>query len=672
VPAADGLRIAIVTDPEVNDFSVEVDNQIAHRSESTYGDYRRTTVEQVYNAMLNERLDELGDRPSAPMTFAASSTSDQTRDIESFSRYATAKTGKLEPTVKTLFAEVLRVEKYGFGEAELARAKASVLRNIQQSARERNKRDGYEFVDEITRLFYQHEQMPGRETEADMMAAFMPTITLDELNQLAKQYGGDENRVIIITGPQKKGVKVPKEADVKAWIAAVAAEPVEAWVDTVADRKLMPTPPTPGKIVDEKTIASIGVTEWTLSNGAKVVIRPSDFAIDEVQLTGFSPGGTSLATAKQLESALNASQIIGQSGLGELTRGQVDKLLAGKVVDVDTYIGELTERVRGQASVDDLETMFQLMYLKFTAPREDKDAFATWKQSTEQFIRGYGTDPETAFWDSFTKFLTKNHPRRQSPSLKRLAKVDLDQAYAFYKDRFADAGDFTFVLVGNLDLAKLKPLVERYVASLPATGRKETWKDLKIDYLAGVKSLVVKKGTEPKAFVRYFFHGDDKWSKESDIDADVLGDALEMRLFDILREDMSGVYGVDVGGGVDRRPRERRAFAISFTCAPDMVDKLRAATMTEIARIEKDGVDDTILQKLKEQRVRTQELNVKDNGFWLGSLSDAYEFGDDPTEIPDIKPELARIDNDHLKAAAARFLSTKQYATGILLPKKGK
>jgi zinc protease len=670
VPAATGTRISIVTDPEQTDETVEIHNQLAHRRESTYGDYRRTTTDNLYNTMLNERFDELADRPTAPMTFAASSTSDTTRDIDAFSRYASAKRGRMADTVKALFAEVLRVEQHGFTAGELERAKRQVLRGIAQSARERDKRDGYEFADEITRLFFQGEQMPGREREAELIAAFLPTVTLEELNQLARQWGGAENRVILISGPSPKKVKPPTKAQVEAWIEEVEAQKLEPWTDPVANRVLMPNPPTAGSVTATKEIKDVGVTEWTLSNGIKVVVKPTAFAIDEVQLAGYSPGGTSLATDKQLESALNASAIVGQSGAGDLTRGQLEKLLAGQVVDVDTYIGELSERVRGQASVDDLETMFQLVHLKITAPRTDPAAFAAWKAQTEQFVRGWGNDPEQGFWDSFTRFLTKNHPRRQGPSMKRLAKVKLPEAVAFYKDRFADVGDFTFVIVGNVELAKLKPLVERYLASLPAAGRKETWKDLRIDYLAGIKTRTVRRGTEPKAYVRMFFHADDTWSKEGEIDADVLADALDMRLFNILREDMSGVYGVNVGGGIERRPRERRTFAISFGCAPAAVAKLEAAVLAEIARIAKDGVDDIVLEKLRQQRVRTHEVQLKDNGYWLGGLTDAYEYGDDPTALLDVKPQLARLTNANVKAAAARFLSTSQYATGVLLPKK--
>jgi zinc protease len=669
VPPATGLRISVVTDPEETNETVEIYNQLAHRRETTHGDYRRIVVEGLYNTMLNERLDELADRPGSPMTFAASSTSDSTRDIDAFSRVATAKRGKLAATVTTLFAEVLRVEQHGFTAGELERARRGTLRDIQQSAKERDKRDGYEHADEITRHFFQNEQMPGREREAELIAAFLPTITLAELNQLAAQWGGEENRVILISGPKKLAAK---EADVRRWIAAAREAPLEPWTDALAGRALMPNPPAPGTIVaaDDQKLAAIGAVEWTLSNGARVIVKPTAFAIDDVQLLGFSPGGTSLATDAELESALNASAIVAQGGVADLTRGQLEKLLTGTVVDVDAYIGELSERVRAQASVADVETMFQLVHLKITAPRADPDAYATWYAQTAEWVRGWGIDPERGFWDSLTRFVTKNHPRRQSPSMKRLAKVKLDQAVAFYKTRFADAGDFTFVIVGNVDLVALRPLVERYLASLPAGGRKETWKDPRIDFIPGVRERTVRRGKEPKANVRLLFHADDTWTREAEIDAGVLADALDMRLFEVLREEMGGVYGVGVSAGIDRRPRQRRTLAINFGCAPEAVKPLVAAVHAEIARIEQDGVADIVLAKLREQRVRDHELSLKDNGYWLAGIAQAYELGDDPLLLLDLDTELARITNDIVKAAAKRFLSRAQYVTAVLLPKK--
>jgi zinc protease len=666
VPAATGTRISIVTDPEETDESVAIFNALPHQPETTVGDFRRGIGDALYSQMLDERLAELTDRPDSPMTYAGSATTDLTRDIDVFERQAGVKRGRMKAAVQALFTEVRRIERHGFTAGELDRAKRRLLRNIQQSARERDKRDAVEHVEELTRHFLEHELVPGREREAQMIEALLPSFSLAEVNAIGARWGGAGNRAILISGPAK--VKPPRKADVEAWIAAVEAAPVTPWIDDVADRGLLAAAPVPGTITHATERAAIGVTEWTLSNGARVVVKPTDFAIDEVQLSGFSPGGTSLADDAHLESARNAAAIVAQSGVGDLTAVQVDKLLSGKVVDVDTYIGELSERVRAQASVDDLEVMFQLLHAKLTAPRRDPTAFAAWKAQTVEWVRGWHVDPDRGFYDDLTRFLTRNHRRRRSPSLAAVRAVDLDAALAFYRDRFGDAGDFTFVIVGNVDLAALRPLVERYLASLPSAGRVESWRDPQITLRPGVTTRTVRRGREPKAMVRLVFHGDAAWSRDAELDAGLLADALDLRLFTLLREDLGGTYGVSVDGGIERRPRPRRTFAISFGCAPDRAKPLVRAVLAELARLAEAGVDDGVLAKLREQRIRGHETALRDNGYWLAGLADAYEHGDDPAAFTDVAPALARITNANLEAAAARFLATDQYVTAIRLP----
>jgi zinc protease len=666
VPPADGTRISIVVDPEETDQTISIYNLLPHRRESTYGDFRRIVAENLYHTMLNGRFAELLDKPDAPAVFAGSSTSDVTLDIDGFSRAAQVKRGRLGDAIAMLVSEVRRVELHGFTPTELERAKKEVLRGIVQSARERDKRDAEEFADEITRLFFQNELMPGREREAEMTAALLPGFTLDELNRLAQQWGGDDNRVVLYSGPSK--IAPPTEAQIRGWIATATAADIGPWVDALAGKSLMPTPPPPGRIVAEREVPVVDAVEWTLSNGVKVVVKSTDFAIDRVSIDGFSPGGTSLIDDARYASALYASQVVAAGGVADLKYSDVQKLLAGVVVDVDTWIDELSENVHGDGAAADLETMLQLVHLKITAPRRDPQAFATWKSRSIESIRNWTVMPERGFFDEMTRFITRDHPRRRPPSIPQIERVDQDQVMAIYKDRFGDAGDFTFVIVGDIDPAAVRPLVEKYLASLPSGGRKETWRDVGVRLVPGVPQRTVRRGREPKAYVRLIFHGDDTWTRDAAIDAGILADVLEMRLLEILREDMGGVYGVDVGGGISRRPRSVRSFEISFTTAPESVAALKAAVLAEIARIAADGIDADYLDKLRQQRIRGHEVELRDNTYWAVELADAWDYGDDPALIVDISASLARLTSDNVKAAAARFLSTSQYVTGVMLP----
>jgi zinc protease len=617
--------------------------------------------------MLNDRLDELSQRPDAPFTRAGSSTSDLNRDADAFSRSAGVKDDRVGETLTQLFTEVLRVERHGFTAGELERAKRVTLRDSKRAALTHDKQDGRGIADEITRNFFEAEQMPGRAAEAELFARLLPGVTLDEMNRLAQQWGGEDNRAILISGPDK--ITPPTEAEVRAWVKQAGAARLEPWVD-LGGGALMATTPTPGAVTATRTIDSIGTTEWTLSNGVKVVVKPTDFQIDQVSLSGFSPGGTSLIDDARWPSARHAAAIVDASGLGSYKEFELRKVLAGRVASASASINELSESVRAGGSVDDLEVILQLVHLTFTAPRKDPEAFAAWKARTAEWVENKRLMPEIAFGEDFSRFVAGDHLRRRPTTLEELDQVDLDTAFAIYQDRFGDAGDFTFVIVGNLDLAKLQPLVETYLASLPSTGRKETWKDIKVKPPRGVKTKRVALGSEPKASVRLIFHADDKWTRESEVDVGVMADVLRIRLREVLREDMGGVYGVGSGGWISRRPNQRRSFSISFGCAPEAADKLEAAVMVEIKRLQKHGAAASYLDKVRQARIRSHELDLRENWFWLGELAEAWDYGDDPEQIDELDPVLARITSARVKASARRFLDAKQYTRGVMVPAK--
>ena len=368
----------------------------------------------------------------------------------------------------------------------------------------------------------------------------------------------------------------PTEAAVLATATAVAAKDIKPYVDEGAvDVPLIQTKPTPGPVVATRAIPDIGVTEWTLKNGVRVVVKPTDFKNDEVRMTAFANGGTSLAPDADFDTARFADTVVAQGGLGTFDVPALRKRLSGKVVSVNAHIGELEEEVGGSASASDLETMLQLAYLSFTAPRRDEAAFLAWKAREMESARNRRLSPETTFAEDLLSFSTQNHRRRQPVTPEIVEKIDLDKAMAFYKERFGDASGFTFVLVGTLDLDRTKTLVETYLGSLPSSNKKETWHDVDVRRPRGIAKKAVAKGSEPKARVSpATFHGPDTWSRDADNDVRMLGEVLRIRLREILREDMGGVYGVSASGSIARRPKQQYTFNVSFGCAPENIDKL--------------------------------------------------------------------------------------------------
>ncbi|MGN6110488.1 MAG: M16 family metallopeptidase [Kofleriaceae bacterium] len=666
VPKASGTRVSIETDREMPGQVVSVYNILAHRPEATERDFRRIIVEQVYQQILNERLQSLSRRKEAPFAMALAGVQGMTREIDAFARSAQVKSGRVEDALRSLFVEVLRVEKHGVTESELERARVNLARMYDQSATEESTSDSREFTSEITRNFFEDEFMIGRVAERDLAHKYLPTVTLAELNALAKNYGGAENRVIVIAGPD--GKPLPTRERVLAIIDEVARGEIDPWQDKAATTALMAQPPKPGKIVGESKIDAIDVTEWKLSNGVRVIVKPTDFENDSVSISGSSPGGLAMATSKQFNDARFADDVAGIGGVGELDGETLGKVLAGKQVSTSAQIGETTEGVDAAGSARDLETMFQLVHLRMTAPRKDDELIAVWKQNVEEHLGNQLRVPEVQFSLRSSEVLYKSNIRRKAPKPEDVAKVDPDKALAFYKDRFGDASDFTFVIVGAVELDKLRPLVETYLASLPANGRKERERDLHVRRIGGVVKKSWSFGQEPKARVLMTFHGDEAWSRDKDRDMFILGQVLSMRLREILREDLSGVYGVGASGFISRTPHQERQFTIQFGCAPDAVDKLIQASLDEVAAIAKNGVDAGYLEKIKQSFLRERETSLRTNSFWSSWLENAARYGDDPTLVLDPSQMIARMTPEHVKVAAKRYLDRKQFYQAILLP----
>jgi zinc protease len=668
VPKAAGTRVTIETDKELPGQSVAVYNMMAKRPEMTAKDFRRSIVEQLYRAVITERLRVVSRKPDAPFSSASAGPTGLVRDIDAFARSAQVRAGKVEDTLRSLFLEVLRIEKHGILQTELDRARINTARRVEQSAVEWKTAHARGYLDELTRSFFIKELVIGREAERDLTLQFLPTISLAELNLTARGFGGADNRVISITGPD--GKPLPTKERVLAIVDEVTKSEIEPWVDKPAPTTLLTKAPTPGTITKETKNDKVGLTEWTLSNGARVIVKPTDYEADTVILDGLSPGGLATADAALYPHARFADTIAGISGAGEHDIESLGKVMAGKDASAGTSIGETTESINGRASTKDLETMFQLLHLKVTQPRKDNDAIAVWRSNRAEQLENQERNPDFQFSKKSSEVVWKKHPRRQTPKPAEIAKVDEDKALAFFRSRFGDATDFTFVIVGNVEPAKLRPLVEKYLASLPAKGRIEKEKDLKIRRVGGVVKKSWPLGQEPKARVSTTFHGDEKWTRDKERDMFILGRVMSIQLRENLRENLGGVYGVSAGGSLSRLPNQERTFWISYGCDPGRVDELVKATDAEIASVLKAGVKPDILDRVKQTFLRERETQLRNNGFWVGWLTSAFRHGDDPGMILETEPVVARMTSANVVASAKRFLDKNRLYRAVMMPAK--
>ncbi len=668
IPGHKETLVSLVQDAELPMTQVGINFKHPASSEGAVGDYRRGLVEQLYHAMLNARLTEIAQSPDPPFMMARSNDGDFVRPMVVYSLDAIVRDGQALAGMEALLREVERVDRHGFTATELARAKTDLLRGFEQAVKERDKAPSQPLADEYVRHFLEGEPAPGIEREAEMAQRFVPEISLDEVNRLGQKWITADNRLITVSGPAKADAPLPTREQVLALFDQTGKSEIAAYVDQVRDEPLVATPPAGGAVVATEEIAELGLYDWKLANGVRVLLKPTDFQNDEILFSAFSPGGSSLFSDADFPSGTWAVQALAQGGLGQFKATELDKQLAGKVAEARPFIGELDEGLQGQASPQDLETLLQLIYLNFTAPRLDPVSFKNFHDRTANFLANRANLPQAVFQDAMTKALWNNHPRRQPPTLEALAKVTPEGVLATYKDRFADASDFTFVFVGNFDPAKIKPLIERWLGGLPSTGRKETWKDLGLRFPAKSETFRFKKGVDPKSAVQLLYGGEAPFSREQVYVMDSLVDALQIELTDLIREEMGAAYGVNVNGGLQQKPVGTYQVAIRLQCSPAEVDKVVAAIRGKVEEFRQKGVNAALLDKVKVMQRREREVNLRENQFWAGVIENYYATGLDPRLILKHEELIGGLTVESLKAAAQRYLDPNRSVLGVLDP----
>ncbi|MGA2623198.1 MAG: insulinase family protein [Bacteroidota bacterium] len=670
VPDHDESLFAVATDSEATNSRVGVYCKHDVHPWSTVGDYRRTVVEQLYMSMQNNRLAELARQADAPFLYGFVTPGRFVRTKDVYSMNAGVKDNGLERGLEALLTESERVKKFGFTQTELDREKKEVLRGMENTFNERDKTESVNYVEELVRHYLTDEPVPGIAYEFMLYRALLPGISLDEVNKVASSWITVRNRVTMVNLPQKKDIVIPSEDRLRSVFANASNKSIEAYVDKIGGKALVPNPPKPGTVVRESLQKDIGVTEWTLSNGARVVLKPTDFKNDEVLFAAISPGGTSLVADKDFIAASTCSQVIQQGGVGEFDLTELDKLLSDKIVRCAPYVGELDEGFSGSAAPQDLETLFQLTYLYFTGPRRDSTAFLSFLSRVKGSLENRSAQPEVAFSDTAQVTLAQHHFRRRPMTTALLDEMNLQTSYNVYRDRFADASDFIFFFVGNFQPATIKPLVETYLGGLPALHRTETWKDVGVNPPSGVIEKTVKKGIEPKSAVRIVFTGSFEWTREHRHQIQSMASVLTIKLREVLREEKGGVYGVGVGASPSHYPKERYTLGIGFGCAPERVDELVKAVFEQIDSLQKYGPGESYIQKIKEIQRREREVSLKENNFWISSLQSAYVNNEDPSVILNYPALIDKLSAKDVQTAAQRYFDMKNYVKVVLYPKE--
>ena len=630
--------IYIGTDKEVKNPSVNIffkHEATPDSLKNTISYYASQYMLSMAMTMLNNRLNELRQTANPPFTNASAGYGEffLAKTKEAFSLDARSKVDGIDLAMKTVLEEAERARRFGFTATEYERARANYMQGVESAYNEREKTKSGSYVNEYVNNFLDKEPIPGIEFEYMLTKQMAPNIPVEAINKMMQQLITDNNQVVLLAGPEKEGVKYPTKDEITALLKQMKSFDLKPYEDKVSNEPLISEDLKGGKIVSEKAGEIYGSTKLVLSNGVTVYVKPTDFKADQIVMKGVSLGGTSVFPNDEIIdiAQLNGVALVG--GIGNFSKVDLGKALAGKRASVGAGIGNTTETISGSCSPKDFETMMQLTYLTFTSPRKDNEAFESYKNRLKAELQNADANPMSAFSDTITSALYNNHPRAIKMKENMVDKINYDRIIDMYKDRYKDASDFTFYLVGNVDLEKVKPMIAKYLGSLPAINRKETFKDNKMYIRKGkYKNEFAKKQETPMATIMFFYSGTCKYDLRNNILLSFLDQALDMVYTAEIREKEGGTYGVSCNGSLGKYPKEELILQIVFQTDPAKKDKLSAVVVEQLNKMAKEGPSAEHMQKIKEYMLKKYKDAQKENGYWLNNLDEYFYTGIDNTK----------------------------------------
>ncbi len=664
----------IVTDKEATNYRIQLNYAaVPTKKEVTIGDYRKESlIKNMFTSMLNQRMGELSQSANPPFVGAGAGFGSEARGYEGFINVAIPGKKGIDTALIALLTEVERVKKFGFTQGELDRVKKSQLASIERSYNNRDKTASAQIIEEYIQYFLQQEPSPGIETEYKYAQELLPGIKLEEVNAIANELKQNEKVFASIQGPEKGDTPIPTNNALLAAIENISKTPIKAYEEKALAASLLKTKPTAGTLVKETKNDVLGVTELQYSNGTKVVIKNTNFKQDEIILTGFKKGGINTYNLEDKYSAENASTIISQMGIGDFNPTDLRKFLAGKIASASLGLSAINVSASGRSSIKDVETMFQLLYLNFTNIRKDEALFTAWKEKTKTQMQFMSADPQFAFFDSVYKVLYDGNPLAptQIPKSANYDKINFERSLAIYKELTSDANDFTFIMVGNIDVETIKPLLATYIASLPSKGGIGKIGDNGVRVNKGVKDFTVYKGKEQKSFILNIYSGEVPYSEDLAFKAEMLAEILNIKIIEDLREKIGGIYSGGINGTVQKYPYNNYIFGLQLPCGPENVDKLKKAAAEEIEKIKVNGPEQKDLDKVKKSLIEKQTVNIKENNYWIGFLQGVYFSDKDPQRTLNYEKVVNDVTIADIKKVATLLFDGKNIIGGILLPEK--
>lgn len=674
VPARTKSEAMVVTDKEATNFQVELNYSTEKTSpETTVNDYKNASIiKSLFTSLFNQRLNELAQSGTPPFTYAGGNFSSYARGYEAFNSFAIAGKKGADSALYAVLTEIERVKKFGFTANELERAKKQQLAAIERSYNNRDKTESSILVEEYIRNFLSQEPVPGIEIEYQYKNELMPSIQLVEVNALANELKKNEKIFISIQGPEKSNSILPEKNNLLAAINKVASSNMKPYEEKSLAISLLKTSPVAGKLVKETINELLGITELLYSNGAKVIVKSTNFKQDEIILTGFRKGGTSNYGVADKFSANYASSVIQQMGIGDFSPVDLRKFMSGKIANANLSLNALTARISGNSTIKDAESMFQLMYLNFTAIRKDESLFNGWKEKQKSQVENLLSDPTTAFVDTVYKVMYGENLLAPSvvPKANDFDQINLDRSIEIYKELTNNATDFTFILVGNINLEEIKPLLATYIGSLPSTGVSAKFTDNGVRITPGLKQIAFNRGKEPKSFIFNVYTGSINYSENLALYTEIMNEILNIKIIEELREKIGGIYGGGIYGAANKYPFENYTLMLQLPCGPENVDKLVAAANIEIEKIKNNGPELKDLDKVKKSLLEKYTVNLKENRHWSGLLQGIYFSENDPLRILNYEKLVTAVTIEDIKQTANKLFDGKNTINAVMYPEK--
>lgn len=667
-------KVSVASDEEAPQASIQMYYKHPLWIKTKVSDYKREIATNLFNDMIGNRLNEKLSQDNPPYVYAYAGYSPFLGPKHIYMSIAATKNDQIKTGFDALLVENERAKRHGFVQTELERAKSSLLKKVEKMYNERNKRKSGKYIEEYKSNFLmQKEPIPGIEYEYKIYKQLVPEIKLDDVNNLAKEFITDENLVVLVNAPKKEDVVLPKEEELLKMINEVKNKDIKPYVDKVSDKPLIAKMPEPGKIVKEDMDKNVNVEHIQFDNGVNVYIKKTDFKDDEIKMTAYSKGGSSLVRDQYATTIDIATDVLSESGLGDYDKIELEKYLSDKTVRLSPYIGEYTEGFNGSSSVDDFETLLKLTYLHFTKPRFDETAFNSYISRTKAMLENKNANPDQVFRDSAMWAMVDYHPRRKPmdvADLDALTEKEFKRMSYEFGRRFGDPGNFTFFFVGNISKEEVKPLLEKYLGGLPKVDRTETYKDLGIRPPKGVVKKEVFKGQADKSTVLMSFTGKMDFTPQQRLNLDAVCTILSTKLLENIREEQSGVYSIGAYPSYKKIPEAQYSIVVYFGCAPDNVDNLTKSVIEEMNKLKKDGPGEEDLAKVIEKKKRERETNIQENKYWINALKNYHSFGEDFNVINKYDDLVKNITKDSMKKAANTYFNESNYVQVVLKPEK--